>query len=117
MIRNSYRYDGKFAPNSKLIGSWKAIATVKAIDDFNPTGKYRLERPLVEEIELRDNGGTDSPGFLWSGDILMDLDRSQTLKITPKILNGGDFLFIEAGGFNPKNPVGWIPQWMVLNRN
>lgn len=61
-----------------------------------------------------DNSGTDLTSFLWSGDILMDLDRSQALKITPKSIDGSNFLFIEAGGFDPKNPIGWKSQQMVL---
>ena len=49
--------------------------------------------------------------------ILADLDRSQALRITPKTIGGTDHLFIEAGGFGPKNPAGWRTPLMVMRRN
>jgi hypothetical protein len=111
-----FRYDGKFVANPKLTGKWHAIATVDAIESYNPKGKTPLVKPLFKEIDLRSDGSTGSTSHLWSGDILMDLDRSQALKMATKDIDGVDYLFVEAGGFGPKNPVGWKARLMVLKR-
>jgi len=46
----------------------------------------------------------------------MDLDRHQALRMTVKGISGSDYLFIEAGGFSEKNPVGWRSPWYVMKR-
>jgi len=46
----------------------------------------------------------------------MDLVRYQALKMTVKETAGSDSLFIEAGGFSEKNPVGWRSPWYVMKR-
>ncbi len=111
-----YRYDGTFVPDSKAVGTWVVTALVDHAAEFDPKAKSPRGKTNFNDIELRSDGGTGSPSYLWSGDILMDLDRAQALKMEIKSLGGADYLFIEAGGFGPKNPVGWKPQWMVLKR-
>jgi hypothetical protein len=111
-----YRYDGKFVSNPKLIGTWGAIATVDGIEAFDPGAKIPLVKPLFHEIELTSQGGTNSPRFIWSGEILMDLERLQALKMITRTLDGSDYLFVELGGFSHKNPVDWKSQWMVMEK-
>ncbi len=53
---------------------------------------------------------------LWSGDTLMDLPRYEALKMKIKEIDGDDYLFLEAGGFSTRNPVGWQSKWYVLKR-
>ncbi len=65
---------------------------------------------------FKDEGRTDSVMWLWSGDTLMDLTRYQALKMEVKAVGGEDYLFIEAGGFSPRNPVGWQSPWHVMRR-
>jgi|688.fasta_scaffold212492_3 hypothetical protein len=48
----------------------------------------------------------------WSGDTLLDLARLEALKMTVK----DDYLFIEAGGFSAKNPLGWKSPLVVMKR-
>jgi hypothetical protein len=45
------------------------------------------------------------------------LERNQALKIISKSINNTDYLFIEAGGFSPKNPPAWKCPYMVLKRS
>jgi hypothetical protein len=111
-----FRYDGTFAPNPRIQGSWTILGQVKAIDEFTPEKKTGLRRPPFTEIIFRDNGRTDKPVYLWSGDILMDLDRYQALKMTVRAIEGKDYLFIEAGGFSTRNKPGWRAPWYVLER-
>ncbi len=65
---------------------------------------------------FRNDGTTDSLDHFWSGDVLMDLNQLNALKITQKNLGGTDYFFIEAGGFRPKNPVGWKSPLIVMKR-
>jgi hypothetical protein len=111
-----FRYNGTFIADPKIPGTWTAVALVDAIDKFDPQAKPNPDRSPLKKIILKDMGITDSPSWIWSGDILMDLERSQALKITSKSINGTDYLFIESGGFGPKNTAGWQCPLMVLKR-
>jgi hypothetical protein len=113
---DKFRYDGKFIANPKLAGTWKTVALVNSIDEFSPDKKTEFGRSPIKQITFKDQGSTDSPNWIWSGDTLMDLDRSQALKITVKDIGGTEHLFIESGGFGPKNPSGWQSPLMVLKR-
>ena len=44
--------------------------------------------------------------------MLLELEQRQALRITVK----GEYLFIEAGGFSDKNPVGWKSLLAVLKK-
>lgn len=111
-----YFYNGKFVPNEKAVGKWRVIALVNAVEEFDPKGKNPRTKTPFNDLDLRPNGGTPTPSYLWSGDVLMDLDRAQALKMEIKTLDGADYLFVEAGGFSPKHPVGWKTQQIVLKR-
>jgi hypothetical protein len=111
-----FRYDGKVTPNPKLTGTWTTVALVNSPDEFDPAAKPDPGKSPIKKITFLDDGTTDSPDHIWSGTTLMDLNQSQALKITSKTLGASEFLFIEAGGFNAKNPVGWKPQLMVLKK-
>ena len=111
-----FRYDGKFTPNPKITGTWTTVAQVNAAADFDPQAKPNPGRSPLKRIVFKEDGATDSPGWIWSGEMLMDLDRSQALKITPATIGGIDYLFVESGGFSLKNPVGWQCPLMVLKR-
>jgi hypothetical protein len=76
-----------------------------------PPGNLR-----IKTLNFNNDGTTGDPLWLWSGTNLMDLELRQALKITPKKIDGTDFLFIEAGGFNDKNPAGWKSPLVVMKR-
>ncbi len=112
-----FRYDGKFAPNPKVAGSWTTVAYVKSTTEFDPQAKPRPDRSPVRDIILNDDGSSNNSRWIWSGSTLMDLENYGALKITPQSIDGTDYLFVEAGGFGPKNPTGWQTQLMVMKRN
>jgi hypothetical protein len=114
---DAFQYDGRFIANSNVPGSWTTVAQVNAVEDFDPQAKPNPGRSPLKNIRFHDNGTTDSPNWIWSGDTLMDLDHSQALKITPRSIHNSDYLFIESGGFGPKNPATWQCPLMVLKRN
>jgi hypothetical protein len=70
-------------------------------------------RAPFKEIDFNKDGKTNSPLRYWSGDTLIDMEKLQALKIIAK----GDHLFIESGGFNGRNPVGWKPQIIVMKKS
>jgi hypothetical protein len=109
-------YDGKFVPNPKLLGSWTTVALVADEADFAPGKWSDLKGVPFKQLTFKDSGATDATMFIWSGDLLLDLQRHQVLKITPRTVAGNDYLFIEAGGFSEKNPVGWKAPLVVLKR-
>ena len=111
-----FRYDGKFVANPKVLGSWKTVALVAGIDEFDPAAKADIRRAPVKEITFKADGLTDSGLRIWSGDTLMDLDRYQALKMKVKTVGGVEYLFIEAGGFSTRNKPGWTSPWCVLKR-
>ncbi len=111
-----FRYNGEFVPNTKLSGTWTTVSVVPEIDAFNPAKPANASRAPVKELTFIDNGRTDQMLWIWSGDILMDLERNQALKMITKNIGGSDYLLVEAGGFSTKNKPGWKPMLMVMKR-
>ena len=67
----------------------------------------------VQKLTFKDGGLTGNPQWIWSGNTLMHMEWSwEATKMTTK----GEHLFVEAGGFSEKNPVGWKPPLVVLKR-
>lgn len=112
-----FRYDGKFVANPKVLGDWTTIDVVSTIDEFTSDKKMDARRASIKEMTFKDKGMTASGTWIWSSDTLMDLERYQALKMILKTLDGSDYLFIEAGGFSTRNPVGWQPSLYVMKRN
>jgi len=111
-----FRYDGKFVVNSDFLGDWKTVGVVKTIDEFMPDKRLNPRGARFAGISFKDNGETDDATRLWSGDTLMDLARYEALAMKIKTINNEDYLFIEAGGFNARNAVGWQSSWYVMKR-
>jgi hypothetical protein len=111
-----YRWDGKFEPNANVVGSWTAVATVASEEEFDPAENMRLHRAPFNSITLESNGRTDRELHLWTGDMLLNLDRYEALQMTGKTIAGEDYLFLETGGFNTRNGPDWKPPILVLKR-
>lgn len=111
-----FLYDGKFVPNARLVGRWKALGVVQDIDEFTPDKRLNPRSAQIASINFQSNGSTDDVTRLWSGDTLMDLTRYEALKMQIKAFGDEDYLFIEAGGFNAKNGPDWRPNLYVLKR-
>lgn len=111
-----FRYDGKFVPNAQVPGNWTAVTLVATPEEFNSSQKANRKGIPFREITFKDGGFTNTTAYFWSGDTLMDLNKRQMLKITPRTIDGSDYLFIEAGGFSEKNPPTWQSPLMVLKR-
>lgn len=113
-----FRWDGKLVANDKVLGNWKVITEVAAIDDFDPNEKRlpRARNPLFTTITFSPKGTTEDPTRLWSGDTLMDLNKFQALKMQSKVVEGINYLFVEAGGFSNRHKPGWKSKWLVLAR-
>lgn len=111
-----FHYDGPFVANASVLGSWTVIDQVATVDEFNLEKQMNPGRPEFTRITLKDKGLTSDALRIWSGDNLMDLDRYQVMKMVFKEIGGGDYLFIEAGGFSTRNPVGWQSPWYVVRR-
>ena len=107
-----YKWDGKLTANAALMGTWTTVAVVPSIEAFDPAKPVDANRAPFKEITFKPDGRTDEPLRLWSGNNLMSLETRQALKMTRK----GEHLFIEAGGFSEKNPVGWKSPLMALKR-
>jgi hypothetical protein len=112
-----FRYDGNFQANPAVPGKWTTVAEVAAIADFDPAAKPNPGRAPLRNIEFKNDGLSDDPNWIWSGDRLMNIERFTAHRITPKKIGDADYLFIESGGFNPNHPAGWTSPWMVLKRN
>jgi hypothetical protein len=112
-----FSYDGKFKPNPQVVGDWKVVGCLEDGDDsatMKPLGKKI--KPLFTATSFKDDGKTDSAERIWSGDILMDLNTSQALRITAKKVNGEEVLLVENGGFNVKGGADWKAPLLVLKR-
>lgn len=109
-------WNGKVDPNPNVLGSWKVIAEVKTIAEFDPKQKYNPHRAPLASATFNKDGTIDSPYWLWSGDYLMDLTKYQALKMKMHKVDGNEYLCIESGGFGTRNKPGWQTSWMILQR-
>ena len=66
---------------------------------------------------MEDEGRTSLGIWIWSGGILMDLDRDQALKMSVETNGGREYLFVEAGGFSARNGPDWRPPLWGLQRS
>ena len=107
-----YQWDGKWVANPALQGSWTTIAVVPSIEAFDPAKPVDAGRAPIKAITFLSDGKTGDPCRFWTGDTLIDMEAFHALKMTTK----NDFLFIEAGGFSAKNPVGWKSPLIVMKR-
>lgn len=113
-----FRYDGRFIPNPNIPGEWTLVSEVAEVADFDPSKRpQRPGRPPFSVITFKENGVTSDATFIWSGDMLMDLNRYQALRMTPMTLNGNDYLFCEAGGFSARNKPDWKSKLYILKRS
>ena len=123
---NLFRWDGKFVANPKIGGSWKLIAHVNEVEDFDPAKKREhLRNPPFDIIALKagggtrglqTNGGTHELLWAWSGDMLMNLDRYEAFKMHVREVGGQEYLFVEQSEFSTKHGPDWKPRWWVLKR-
>lgn len=113
-----YVWDGEFVPNAKLVGAWTQLGQVQSMDEFKPGGPIKSDRGArFQELTFMNDGATDDGLVIWSDDRLMDLRKNDALRITPKTIDGTDYLFIEAGGFHTKNGPDWTPPLYVMKRS
>jgi hypothetical protein len=107
-----FKWDGKVTANPALLGTWTTVAVVPAVEAFDPAKPVDANKAAFKEITFKADGRTGEALRIWSGDTLLDLETRQALKMTVK----GEYLFIEAGGFSEKNPVGWKVPLVVMKK-
>ena len=110
-----FQFDGTFAENTSVLGSWKQLGKVASVDEFDPAVKMRVDRNApYQSITFKPQGRTDDIKVMYSGDLLLDLISKQGLKMMPKEIEGTAYLFIEAGGFKAENTGDWQTAYYVL---
>jgi len=112
---NLFRWDGRFAVNPEIEGTWKLIAQVVEIAEFDPAKRRgHVRNAPFATITLEEGGKTSESTWAWSGDTLMDLDRYQALKMQIRKVGDTDYLFVESGGFSSRHRPDWKSRWYVL---
>lgn len=109
-----FKWDGVFVTNTAVSGTWQVIGRVASLDAFMAGARPTpIRTPRFHALTFKDGGSTDSPLWLWSGNILMDLDEFQALQIDARSVDGKDYLLIEAGGFDV--PAEMRAQWQAMH--
>lgn len=111
-----YRYDGKFVDNSAIRGNWKIVDQVESIEEFTGDIKKKILKLPFETISFNSQGKTSVQDYVWTGNILIALEKTEALAMTPKTINGKLYLFVESGGFGVKNPKGWQSPLFVMEK-
>ncbi len=113
-----YIWDGEESRSAEAIGSWKVVGQVEAIRDFDPDS---LQQPSggwnPQGIDLTDDLSTSDPLLVWTGPMLLDANRKEALAVEHAQVDGKDYLFIQAGGFDAEHPVDWTSPWLVFERD
>jgi hypothetical protein len=88
------------------------------MDEFEPGGPIKSNnRAPFQEITFEDDGATQDGLIIWSDTALLDLRKNEALKMTPKTIDGMEYLFIEAGGFHTNKGPDWEAPLYVMKRN
>jgi len=111
-----FRWDGKPGPNPQVLGAWKQLGDVAAIEDFKPGTRLQAKSRLPKSLVFQEEGRTDNALFRYIGDLLLNLDSNEALKMTVRTLGGEKYLFIEAGGFSEKSGASWKTPLVVMRR-
>ena len=114
--QGKFHWDGKFAPNTKVVGAWTQLGEVATLEAFAPKAKLHSSTCLPAKLTLAGDGSTDDPLLYYTDDTLMHLSSNQALKMTMKAIDGAEYLFIEAGGFNAKGGPTWKAPLVVFKR-
>lgn len=56
-----YQWDGNFAPNANVLGSWLQVGGAKSIDDYKPGSRLSMDKSMPEELTFLENGRTSRP--------------------------------------------------------
>lgn len=107
-----FKWDGKSVANPLVSGQWTTVSVVPTVESFNPAKPTDAHRAPFKEITFNNDGFTSDPLWRWTGDTLIDLAKLQALKMTVK----DDHLFVEAGGFSERNPLGWKSPVIVMKK-
>lgn len=114
---DKFLFDGDFKTDKGLLGDWKAIGQVAKVDEFEPGADISANgKAAFSELSLRKDGKTQKDLMVWSGRTLMDLDKYQALKMQIEKIDGKEYLFVESGGFNTRNPEDWQSPYTVMKR-
>ena len=90
---------------------------MEKVEDFAPAGKYGNPRNApFAMITFKPDGKTSEALWAWSGNVLMDLDRYQALKMQVRQVDDEEYLFVEVGGFSARQKSGWKSAWFVLKK-
>lgn len=109
-----FLWDGTFKNNPAAVGKWKTVGYAKDLDQLD-LGKPRdARRARLQQLELKADGTTNDPLYIWTDGTLMDLQRNEALNITVKQHNGKPFLLVEQGGFHTKHGPDWTSPWFVM---
>jgi len=109
-----YRFSGKFVNNLRLQGSWKVVDQVSEIEGFTAPRPNNPFMASADTLSFMPNGKTSNPNWIWTGNMLLALDKKEALVVTVKAINGKEYLFLESGGFSLNNPKGWQTPLLVL---
>ncbi len=113
---NLFRWNGKFTANSKVLGDWQLMGQVAKLADFDPEKKTHPRNAPFSTITLKDGGGTSDSTWVWSGDILMDLNKYNALKMEVRKVGNAQYLFFETGEFSTRHKPDWKSKWYVMTR-
>jgi hypothetical protein len=114
---DKYQPTGRFVNAPALIGKWTVVNKVKSIDGYKGDEDKKLRKPPYRAITFKARGKTDSGTRMWNGRILIDLARGEALEMSTELVNGEQYLFIEAGGFSESKPTDWHPGYFVLKKS
>jgi hypothetical protein len=96
--KGKFRWDGTFAANKGVLGAWTQTGATDSIEDYKPGRKLRPDKALPKDLTFLMNGRTTDPLFFYTGDVLMDLDRNQALRMSLMSAGKEERLVVECLG-------------------
>lgn len=113
---DKFNHDGRFVPNTALIGSWTVVDQTGAIEGYKFDPKKQPGKWPYKAITFKDKGATDNANRQWTGSTLIDLGAGEARQMTLKRIGDQTYLFIELGGFSSEKPADWKTPLLVLTK-
>jgi hypothetical protein len=108
--------DLPFKDDPAVLGRWKSVDFVPAIEVFVPNGRRSPEQLFLKGLAFLPEGKTETPGYTWTQGVLIKAGYRTASKYVFKTLGGQEYMFLEwkAGDYVLRDRK---PEYYVLTRD
>jgi serine/threonine protein kinase len=115
LVGSKDNIDLPFVDDPQVIGTWKSVDFVSAIENFDPARREMKGDLFLKELTFEPNGKTAKPWWTWTKGVLIHHGDQTASRYEIREVKGGTYIFLEwkSGDFTI---LGRKPAYYVLQR-